>query len=56
MSDNSTYFLNEAIKEMTTLFTINYKKTTPYHVQINGLIERVIQTNVWILRKNYNGF
>ena len=51
VSDKGTHFLNEAIEEMTKLFQINHRKTTPYHPQTNGLAERVNQTLVRILRK-----
>jgi hypothetical protein len=51
ISDRGTHFINEAIEEMTTLFNINHRKTTPYHSQTNGQTERVNQTLVRILRK-----
>ena len=51
VSDRGTHFLNKAIEEMTKLFQINHRKTTPYHLQKNGLTERVNQTLVRILRK-----
>ena len=51
VSNRGTYFLNEAIEEMTKLFQINHRKTTPYHPQTNGLAEWVNQTLVRILRK-----
>ena len=51
VSDRGTHFLNEAIEEMTKLFQINHRRTTPYHPQTNGLAERVNQTLVRILRK-----
>jgi hypothetical protein len=51
ISDRGTHFINEAIEEMTTLFNINHRKTTPYHPQTNGQTERVNQTLVRILRK-----
>jgi hypothetical protein len=51
ISDQGTHFINEAIEEMTTLFNINNRKTTPYHPQTNGQTERVNQTLVRILRK-----
>ena len=51
VSDKGSHFLNEAIEELTKLFQINHRKTTPYHPQTNGLAERVNQTLVRILRK-----
>jgi transposase InsO family protein len=51
ISDRSSHFLNDAIVDLTELFNINHRKTTPYHPQTNGLIERVNQTLVRILRK-----
>ena len=51
ISDRGTHFLNDTVKEMTELFRINHRKTTPYHPQTNGMAERVNQTLVRILRK-----
>jgi hypothetical protein len=51
ISDRGTHFLNETMEEMTKLFKINHRKTTPYHPQTNGHTERVNQTLVRILRK-----
>ena len=31
VSDKGSHFLNEAIEELTKLFQINHRKTTPYH-------------------------
>ena len=31
VSDRGSHFLNEAIEELTKLFQINHRKTTPYH-------------------------
>ena len=41
VSDRGSHFLNEAIEELTKLFQINHRKTTPYHPQTNGLAKRV---------------
>ena len=51
VSNRGSHFFNEAIEELTKLFQINHRKTTPYHPQTNGLAERVNQTLVRILRK-----
>ena len=51
ISDRGSYFLNPVIREMTKLFQINHRKTTPYHPQTNGQTKRMNQTLVRILRK-----
>jgi hypothetical protein len=51
ISDRGSHFLNDAIVDLTELFNINHRKTTPYHPQTNGLTKRVNQTLVRILRK-----
>jgi hypothetical protein len=51
ISDRGFHFLNDAIVDLTKLFNINHRKTTPYHPQTNGLTERMNQTLVRILRK-----
>jgi transposase InsO family protein len=51
ISDRGSHFLNDAIVDLTELFNINHWKTTPYHPQINGLIKKMNQTLVRILRK-----
>jgi hypothetical protein len=51
ISDRGSHFLNLVIREMTQLFQINHRKTTPYHPQTNGQTKRVNQTLIRILRK-----
>jgi transposase InsO family protein len=41
ISDRGKHFLNEVIENMASLFQINHRKTTPYHLQTNGQTERV---------------
>jgi hypothetical protein len=51
INDQGSHFLNDAIVDLTKLFNINHRKTTPYHPQTNGLTEKVNQTLVCILHK-----
>jgi hypothetical protein len=40
VSDRGTHFLNDVIRDLTTQFRINHRKTTPYNPKANGLTER----------------
>lgn len=40
VSDNDIHLLNEVVKEMITLFTINDRNITFYHLETNGLIKK----------------
>ena len=51
VSDKGTHFLNDLIREITDRFQIDHRKPTPYHLQINGQMERINETLVSILRK-----
>jgi transposase InsO family protein len=51
ISDQGSHFLIDAIVDLTKLFNINHQKTTPYHLETNGLTERVNQILVHILQK-----
>ena len=33
------YFVNKMIAKLTAKFQIQHKKTTPYHSQVNGMVE-----------------
>ena len=51
VSDRGSHFINDLIVELTTIFSIKHRKTTPYHPQTNGQTERTNQTLCHILRK-----
>ena len=40
MSDQGTHFINHTIREMMEEFTIQHKKSTPYHLQANETVEK----------------
>lgn len=44
VSDNGPAFIAETFKQMAKLLDINHVKTTPYHPQSNGAIERYHRT------------
>ena len=39
ISNQGTHFVNHLIEEMTEEFQIQHRKTTPYHPQVNRVIE-----------------
>ena len=51
VSDRGGHFINNLISELTDIFLIKYRKSTPYHLQTNGQTERTNQTLCHILRK-----
>ena len=40
VSDRGTHFLNDTIEQITELYHIKHRKTTPYNPKANGLTER----------------
>src|SRR6266540_4181235 len=43
-SDQEIHFVNRVIEDLTEKFRIKYCLSSPYHSQINGLVERFNQT------------
>jgi len=39
MSDQGTHFLNETISAFTEEFHVYHQKSTPYHLQVNRVVE-----------------
>ena len=39
-SDQGTYFVNRVIQDFSEKFRIKHRLSTPFHSQINGLVER----------------
>src|SRR5436190_11512986 len=51
LTDRGTHFKNETIKEFCKLVNVNYRFSTPYHPQTNGVVENLNGTLINILRK-----
>jgi transposase InsO family protein len=51
VSDRGTHFLNDTIEQITDLYHIKHRKTTPYNPKANGLTERANGIVVKILNK-----
>jgi len=43
-SDQRTHFVNRVIQNLSEKFRIKHRLSTPYHLQINGLVKRFNQT------------
>ena len=54
-SDNGREFVNEALKEMTTLMGTQHRLTTPYHPRGNGVAENHVKTTMEMIRKKILG-
>lgn len=51
LSDNGKQFTGKLVQELSELFSIEMVKTTPYHPQSNGIVERMHATLESMLRK-----
>ncbi len=51
ISDNGTQFTSKLVSELSNLFSIDLARTTPYHPQAKGVIERMHATLESMLRK-----
>ena len=51
LSDRAANFMSSVIKEMCKILSIKKLWTTPYHPQTNGLVERLYQTIMRMIRK-----
>lgn len=54
-SDNGTEFVNELVKNLTTLNGISHRTISPYNPRANGAVERVNGTIETMLLKELNG-
>lgn len=54
MSDRGTHFLNETISVMTEEFWDYHQKSTPYHLQANGMVEAFNKILERVLTKVFN--
>src|SRR6266498_1955575 len=43
-SDRETHFVNRVIQDLSEKFRIKHRLSTPYHLQINGLVKHFNQT------------
>ena len=39
MSDRGTHFINETFKALIEEFQVHHARSTPYHPQVNGIVE-----------------
>ena len=51
LSDQGTNFMSQLLKELYNLLHISQLHTSPYHPQMDGLVERLTQTLKAMLRK-----
>ena len=51
ISDNGTEFVNAAVAELCTACDVEHRRTTPYHPQSNGKVERFHRTLKGILER-----
>ncbi|KAL3686474.1 hypothetical protein R1sor_009048 [Riccia sorocarpa] len=51
ITDNGTHFLNDAVEELAEAYGIEHRRSTPYHPQTNGQVERTNGILVNVLKK-----
>mgnify|MGYP002775707602 FL=1 len=54
ISDQGGHFLGQVVESLTTFYAVDHKRSTPYYLQANGLVESTNKTLQNFLRKIVN--
>jgi hypothetical protein len=49
MSDQGTHFINKTTKALSQEFEFHHQKSTPYHMQVNGIVKdfnKILETTL----------